>query len=94
MKITAIQSQELLSQNWKIENGLLSKKIKFKDYQEVIKFSNEVFKIAETQNHHPEMVINYGQVLISINNHEENNISDKCYFFAKAVDFINIFPSI
>ena len=94
MKITATQSQELLSQNWKIENGLLSKKIKFKDYQEVIKFSNEVFKIAETQNHHPEMVINYGQVLISINNHEENNISDKCYFFAKAVDFINIFPSI
>ena len=94
MKITSTQTQQLLSQNWKIENGLLSKSFDFKDYQEVIKFSNEVFKIAETQNHHPEMVLNYSQVLISINNHEENNISDKCYFFAKGVDFINFFPSI
>ena len=94
MKITSTQTQELSSQNWKIENGLLSKSFDFKDYQEVIKFSNEVFKIAETQNHHPEMVLNYSQVLISINNHDEKKISDKCYFFAKAVDFINIFPSI
>ena len=49
---------------------------------------NKVAKIAETQNHHPDIEINYDEVKISITDHEKGGVSDKCHKFTDAVDNI------
>jgi 4a-hydroxytetrahydrobiopterin dehydratase len=94
MEITKSQIEELTKADWKITNEILHKLFNFKNYTEVIKFTKRVFEIVEKQNHHPEIVVNYSKVEISVNNHEEKNISDKCYLLAKEIDFINNIPSI
>lgn len=53
-----------------------------------MKFVDKVSKIAEKQNHHPEMKITYDKVSISITDHEKGDVSDKCYKFANAVEDI------
>jgi 4a-hydroxytetrahydrobiopterin dehydratase len=89
MKIIITESQlEKLKSDWKVVNGKLSKKFKFDTYKEVLDFVNEVGEIAEEQNHHPDMIVKYGEVIVTMFDHEKNKISDKCYKFTNAVDKI------
>jgi 4a-hydroxytetrahydrobiopterin dehydratase len=90
MKITEEHLAALNTSDWQIEEGSLTKTFKFKNFKEVVKFANAVFEIAENQNHHPEMKLSYSQVIMQISNHDEQNISKKCYDFSKAVDFVDI----
>jgi 4a-hydroxytetrahydrobiopterin dehydratase len=94
MEITKSHIEELTKTDWKITDGKLHKLFNFKNYTEVINFTKKVFDIVEKYNHHPEIIVNYSKVEVSVNNHEEKNVSDKCYLLAKDIDFINNIPSI
>lgn len=77
---------EELSGGWKVKNGELHKKFEFDSYVNVMKFVNKVMKIAEEQNHHPKLIVNYDNVEVFMFDHEANKISDKCHKFVKAVN--------
>lgn len=94
MEISKIQTDELAKTDWKIIGGKLTKIYNFKNYTEVVNFTKKMFEVIEKHNHHPEIVVNYSKVEVSVNNHEEKNISNKCYLLAKDIDFINNIPSI
>jgi 4a-hydroxytetrahydrobiopterin dehydratase len=94
MEITKIQTEELGKTDWENIDGKLQKLFNFKNYIEVINFTKKVFEIVEKHNHHPEIIVNYSKVEVYVNNHEEKNVSDKCYLLAKDIDFINNIPSI
>jgi 4a-hydroxytetrahydrobiopterin dehydratase len=83
--ITEKQSK-LLKSDWSVIKGKLCKSFKFEDYKEVLDFVNKVGKIAEKQNHHPDMVVKFNEVIVTMFDHEANEISDKCYKFTNAVD--------
>jgi len=74
------------SKSWGNSNQKLEKTFKFKDFNESINFVNKVAKIAETQNHHPDIKINYDKVTISITDHEKGGVSEKCHKFVKSID--------
>jgi 4a-hydroxytetrahydrobiopterin dehydratase len=74
------------SKDWNESNQKLEKTFKFKDFNDAIDFVNKVAKIAETQNHHPDIEINYGKVKLSITDHEKGGVSDKCHKLVKAID--------
>jgi 4a-hydroxytetrahydrobiopterin dehydratase len=94
MEISKAQVEELAINNWKIVDGKLTKIYNFKNYTKVIIFTKKALEVVEKHNHHPEIVVNYSKVEVSVNNHEEKNISDKCYLLANDIDFINNIPSI
>ena len=64
----------------------LTRQFKFSDYKETLDFVNKVAKIAEKQNHHPDITFGYNSVKVSITDHEKGGVSDKCYKFMKEVD--------
>jgi 4a-hydroxytetrahydrobiopterin dehydratase len=74
------------SKGWGDSKQKLERTFKFKDFNESIKFVNKVAKIAETQNHHPDIDIKYNKVKISITDHEKGGVSEKCYKFVKSID--------
>ncbi len=94
MKISEKQLQLLFEQNWEVVNDKLQKKFTFNTYQELIQFTDKVFEIAQKQNHHAELQLNFKEVLVSISNHDERNISSKCNNFALKVDLMNFSLSI
>lgn len=72
---------------WKIIDGQLTKEFSFKDFISVIHFVNDIAKIAEAHNHHPDIFIHdYKQVKISLFTHSENAVTDKDRQLAKAID--------
>ena len=42
----------------------LQKTFKFDDYPSAVRFTNQVAQLAEQQNHHPKMVLAYGEVTV------------------------------
>jgi len=74
------------SKGWGDSKQKLERTFKFKDFNGAIDFVNKVAKIAETQNHHPDIKINYNKVKISITDHEKGGVSEKCYKFVKSID--------
>lgn len=74
--------------DWKESSGKLSKIYYFKDYKQVMPFVTKVMKIADKQNHHPDMVVHYDNVKITITDHEKGGVSDKCHKFVDAVNKI------
>jgi 4a-hydroxytetrahydrobiopterin dehydratase len=73
---------------WGNSKQKLEKTFKFKDFNESIDFVNKVAKIAEKQNHHPDIKINYNKVKISITDHEKGGVSEKCHRLVKDIDKI------
>jgi 4a-hydroxytetrahydrobiopterin dehydratase len=74
------------SKGWGDSKQKLERTFKFKDFNESIKFVNKVAKIAEQQNHHPDIDIKYNKVKISITDHEKGGVSEKCHKFVKSID--------
>ena len=72
--------------DWGNSTEKLQKTYKFKNFEEAMSFVNKVAKIAEQQNHHPDITINYNKVKISIFDHDKGKVSDKCHRFVKAVN--------
>ncbi len=91
MKIIITESQiKKLKSEWKVVNDKLCKRFKFDSYSDVLDFVNRVGEIAEKQNHHPDMIVKYNEVIVTMFDHEANKISDKCYKFTNAVDKMEI----
>ena len=74
--------------NWGSSAEKLSKNFQFKNFVEAMDFVNKVAKVAEKQNHHPEIKVNYNKVNVSITDHEKGGVSEKCHNFVDAVDKI------
>lgn len=75
--------------DWKEVKNKLVRTFNFKDYKGVMSFVDKVMNIADKQNHHPSLIVNYDNVKISITDHEEGGVSDKCRKFVKSVDKIS-----
>lgn len=89
MKIVITEEQlNKLKSDWKQIKGKLVKTYKFKTYDEVMDFVNKVAKIAQKQNHHPDMLVKYDSVKLTMFDHEANDITEKCFKFTNAVDRI------
>ena len=69
----------------KIANKLI-KTYYFDDHSDVAPFVNKVMAIAEKQNHHPDIIVHYDNVKLSITNHEKGEVTEKCHKLAAAID--------
>lgn len=87
MKILITESQlKKLNSDWKVVKGKLCKRFEFDTFKKVLDFVNKVGEIAEKQNHHPEMIVKHNEVIVTMFDHEADEISEKCYKFTNAVD--------
>ena len=71
---------------WAESSNKLTKEFKFDTFDDSIDFVNKVARIAEKQNHHPDIVIKFDKVIISITDHEKGGVSEKCHKFVKSVN--------
>lgn len=88
--ITESQQKKLMKKEtkWEEVSGRLIRTFYFGKYEEVMNFVFKTMEIAKKQNHHPDIVIHYDNVKLSITDHEKGKVSDKCHKFANAIDKI------
>ena len=70
---------------------LLEKKFTFKNFAESQNFVNEVGKISENENHHPDIVFGWGYAKINITTHAIEGLSENDFILAAKIDkMINV----
>ena len=81
-------NKSLSSRGWKYSDNKISKSYTFDTYIHGIESVNKIAKLAESQNHHPEIFIGYCNVDISISSHDLGGVSTKCVNLALGIDNI------
>ena len=71
---------------WQTENNKLVREFSFKDFKEGLDFVNKVGRLAEEQNHHPDIELGWGRVKITLQTHSENAVTDKDRHLADTID--------
>ena len=73
---------------WSIEDGKLSKQFKFDAYLKGAEFASAVANGAENLNHHPDILVGYKKVTVSVNTHDVGGISPYDFELARRIEAI------
>lgn len=71
---------------WNELNGTLTKEFVFKDFKEALAFVNRIGEAAEKQNHHPDIQLSWGKVIVSLQTHSEHAVTKKDRQLADTID--------
>ncbi|MCR9152827.1 MAG: 4a-hydroxytetrahydrobiopterin dehydratase [Croceimicrobium sp.] len=72
---------------WSLKENKLVRSFEFNDFKAAFHFLEDVAKLAEEQNHHPEIYNVYNRVQLSLSTHDQKDaITDKDYNLALAIN--------
>jgi len=76
-----------LNGGWQVVNQHhLEKEYKFKNFLEALDFTNKVGELAESQGHHPDIYLTWGQVKLSIWTHKIDGLTESDFVLAAKAD--------
>ena len=80
-----------LGNGWSlIDEHHIEKLYKFTNFVEALDFTNAVGNLAEEQNHHPDIYLAWGKVMVAIWTHKINGLTESDFVFAaKSDDLLN-----
>ena len=71
---------------WQIEEGVLTRTFRFKDFPAALAFVNLVGERAEEAGHHPDIDIRYNRVRLGLITHDSGGLTAKDFELAAVVD--------
>jgi len=75
---------------WLRDGEHLQRRDTFTTFRDALSFVNAVANVAEQQNHHPDIIISYCTVSLSVTTHDAGKLTDKDYKLAEAISLILI----
>ena len=72
---------------WKRKGEALFKEFQFPSFRDSIVFVNRIASLADELDHHPDILIQYTTVQLSLTTHSANGLTDKDLLLAERVDF-------
>ena len=90
--MTALLSEAQVSarlkrlRGWKQEGTFITKTFEFGEFVDGIAFVDEIAKIAEREEHHPDIGVRYTTVKLSLQTHSEGGVTDRDIALAKRIE--------
>jgi 4a-hydroxytetrahydrobiopterin dehydratase len=72
--------------NWSKRAKSILRTLKFEDFLKTIDFVNRIAAKAQKMNHHPDMVIRYDKVTLTLTTHDEGGLTEKDFTLAQQCD--------
>ena len=72
--------------DWSFSNNKIHKNFSFNTYMDGIAFVNQLAKIAEENNHHPDIIINYKRISIRYWTHTASGVTLADIQMAQKID--------
>lgn len=81
---------KLLGNGWEVlyENSRLVNKWNFESYMKCVEFVNKIADIAERENHHPDLLLSYKKVTVTIWTHNMNALTKADFILAAKISEI------
>lgn len=81
-----IQTRLASLTEWSEINGAIQRTYQFKDFVASIAFVNAVADLAEAADHHPDILIRYNKVTLTLSTHDASGITGKDFDLAARAD--------
>ena len=79
-----------LNPGWQVLNEHhLEREFKFKDFREALDFTNRVGELAEEQGHHPDVMLSWGKVKVTIWTHKIDGLTESDFVLAAKIDRVS-----
>jgi 4a-hydroxytetrahydrobiopterin dehydratase len=79
--------QRQISPEWRILDGHhLEREFHFKNFRKALAFANAIGGIAEQQGHHPELLVGWGRVKVSLFTHVIDGLHENDFILAARID--------
>lgn len=76
-----------LHKEWNLVNGHhLEKTYSFKNFRQALDFTNRIGEMSEEEGHHPEIVLAWGKVSVTIYTHVIDGLSKNDFIWAAKAD--------
>lgn len=72
--------------DWRRSGGELEKVVRRQDFAGALAYVNEVGRLAETANHHPDIAIHWNTVTLRLSTHSRGGITDADLALASQID--------
>ena len=74
---------------WRVVDGMLERTFKFADFHRTMAFANQVAAIADREDHHPQMVLEYGRCTVRFNTHSAGGVTRNDFICAARIDALS-----
>jgi 4a-hydroxytetrahydrobiopterin dehydratase len=81
-----IDEQLELHADWSQLNDSITRTYQLNDFVQSMEFVNRVAEIAEDVQHHPDILIRWSKVTLTLSTHDAGGITEKDFDFAKRAD--------
>lgn len=89
-RLTEPQIKERLRSlpEWSESGGMIQRTYQFTDFLASMKFVNAVASLAEQRQHHPDILIRWNKVTLSLSTHDSGGITQKDFDLAGECDSV------
>lgn len=81
-------------EGWSLKGNFITKEFEFKTFMDGINFVLAVAKVAEAQEHHPDINVVWTTVTLSVQTHSEGGVTKYDVDLAKAVEAMGKVPGL
>jgi 4a-hydroxytetrahydrobiopterin dehydratase len=71
---------------WEREGDAITKDFKLEDFKGSVEFVNRLTPVAEEMNHHPDLMISWNTVTVSMTTHSEGGLTENDFELAGKID--------
>jgi 4a-hydroxytetrahydrobiopterin dehydratase len=73
---------------WSLTETMVTRDFLFKDFRQAMDFVNAVAALANEQDHHPDILISYNKVRLSLSTHKIGGLSINDFIVASKIDLL------
>jgi len=76
-----------LGHEWRVvDEHHLEKRFKFKDFAGALAFANRAGEVAESENHHPDLLVRWGEVAVTVWTHKIDGLTESDFVLAAKIE--------
>jgi 4a-hydroxytetrahydrobiopterin dehydratase len=84
-RVAALRLQ--ISDGWKVVDGHhLLREVKRRNFRESLNLANSIGEIAESQRHHPDLLVSWGKLTITLFTHAIDGLHENDFILAARID--------
>ncbi len=76
-----------ISSEWKVVNGHhLEREIRLPNFRQAMALANQIAEIAESQGHHPDLLVQWGRLTVTLVTHAIDGLHENDFIMAARID--------
>ena len=77
-----------------VDEHHITRAFTFPDFKQALDFVNQAGAVAEEQGHHPDLLLTWGKVVVTLWTHKVNGLTESDFIMAAKIDSLYTVPQI